>query len=81
MRGFRRVSYNPNSAIWVKFSDDMGKNEEGVDLGGPKREFLRLLMETIALSPMFEGKENSKNLALNSTGGNNVSVCLSELLR
>ncbi|XP_026163300.1 G2/M phase-specific E3 ubiquitin-protein ligase-like [Mastacembelus armatus] len=67
MRGFRRVSYNPNSMICVKFSDDMGRNEEGVDLGGPRREFLRLLMETIVRSPMFEGKENSKNLALYST--------------
>ncbi|XP_071777645.1 G2/M phase-specific E3 ubiquitin-protein ligase-like [Centroberyx gerrardi] len=64
MRGFQRVSYDPNLMICVKFSDDMGRNEEGVDLGGPRREFLRLLMETIARSPMFEGKENSKNLAL-----------------
>ncbi|XP_035516982.1 G2/M phase-specific E3 ubiquitin-protein ligase-like, partial [Morone saxatilis] len=67
MRGFQRVSYDPNLMISVKFSDDMGRNEEGVDLGGPRREFLRLLMETIARSPMFEGKENSKNLALDST--------------
>uniref|UniRef100_UPI003AAF346D G2/M phase-specific E3 ubiquitin-protein ligase-like n=1 Tax=Centroberyx gerrardi TaxID=166262 RepID=UPI003AAF346D len=67
MRGFQRVSYDPNLMICVKFSDDMGRNEEGVDLGGPRREFLRLLMETIARSPMFEGKENSKNLALDST--------------
>ncbi|KAL7394479.1 hypothetical protein ABVT39_026611 [Epinephelus coioides] len=67
MRGFRRVSYDPNLMICVKFSDDMGRNEEGVDLGGPRREFLRLLMETIARSPMFEGKENSENLALDST--------------
>uniref|UniRef100_UPI003AAF0910 G2/M phase-specific E3 ubiquitin-protein ligase-like n=1 Tax=Centroberyx gerrardi TaxID=166262 RepID=UPI003AAF0910 len=67
MWGFQRVSYDPNLMICVKFSDDMGRNEEGVDLGGPRREFLRLLMETIARSPMFEGKENSKNLALDST--------------
>lgn len=73
MRGFRRASYDPNSMICVKFSDDMGRNEEGVDLGGPRREFLRLLMETIAVSPMFEGKLNSKNLALNSAG--NWSPC------
>ncbi|XP_053281200.1 G2/M phase-specific E3 ubiquitin-protein ligase [Pleuronectes platessa] len=66
VRGFQRVSYNPNFMICVKFSDDMGRNEEGIDLGGPRREFLRLLMETIARSPMFEGKENSKNLALDS---------------
>ena len=67
MRGFQRVSYDPNLMICAKFSD-MRRNEEGVDLGGPRREFLRLLMETIARSPMFEGKENSKNLALDSTG-------------
>ncbi|KAK7171913.1 hypothetical protein R3I93_004269 [Phoxinus phoxinus] len=67
MRGFKRVSYDPNFMMCVKFSDDMGRNEEGVDLGGPRREFLRLLMETIARSPMFEGKESSKTLALDST--------------
>ncbi|XP_019898926.2 G2/M phase-specific E3 ubiquitin-protein ligase-like [Esox lucius] len=64
-RGFQRVSYDPDLMICVKFSDDMGRNE-GVDLGRPRREFLRLLKETIAKSPMFEGKENGKNLALDS---------------
>lgn len=73
MRGFQRVSYNPNLMICVKFSDDMGRNEEGIDLGGPRREFLRLLMETMARSPMFEGKENSKNLALDSAGNDHFN--------
>ncbi|KAK5624023.1 hypothetical protein CRENBAI_019899 [Crenichthys baileyi] len=68
VRGFRRLSFDTNSMISVKFSDDVGKNEEGVDLGGPRREFSRVLMETIASSTMFEGAENSKNLALNSAG-------------
>lgn len=68
MLGFKRVSYDPNLMMCVKFSDDMGRNEEGVDLGGLRREFLRLLMETIDRSPMFEGKESSKTLALDSTG-------------
>ncbi|KAG7470308.1 G2 M phase-specific E3 ubiquitin-protein ligase-like [Solea senegalensis] len=67
IQGFKRLSYEPNLMMSVKFSDDMGKNEEGVDLGGPRREFLRLLIESMAKSPMFEGKENSKNFALNST--------------
>ncbi|XP_056437117.1 uncharacterized protein LOC130374401 isoform X2 [Gadus chalcogrammus] len=67
IRGFQRVSYDPNFMIFVKFSDDMGKFEEGIDLGGPRREFFMLLMETITRSRMFEGKENSKNLALDST--------------
>ncbi|XP_030588086.1 G2/M phase-specific E3 ubiquitin-protein ligase [Archocentrus centrarchus] len=67
LRGFQRLSYDPNLMIRVKFSDYMGKNEEGVDLGGPRREFLRLLTDTIARSPMLGGKENCKNLALDST--------------
>ncbi|XP_027132288.1 G2/M phase-specific E3 ubiquitin-protein ligase [Larimichthys crocea] len=67
VRGFKRLSYEPHLMVSVKFSDDMGESEEGVDLGGPRREFLRLLIESIAKSPMFEGKENSKNLALYST--------------
>ncbi|KAI4809672.1 hypothetical protein KUCAC02_018539 [Chaenocephalus aceratus] len=52
--------------IAEKFSDDMGR-QEGIDLGGPRREYLRLLTETIARSPKFEGKENCKSLALDST--------------
>lgn len=68
LRGFRRVSYDPNSRISVKFSDDTGILEEGIDLGGPRREFLRLLMEWISGSALFEGKENSKTLALDSAG-------------
>lgn len=52
----------------IKFSDDLGKDEEAVDLGGPRREFLRLLMEAVALSPMFEGREGKLNLALDSSG-------------
>ncbi|XP_054466152.1 G2/M phase-specific E3 ubiquitin-protein ligase-like [Anoplopoma fimbria] len=51
----------------VKFSDDLGMDEEAVDLGGPRREFLRLLMEALALSPMFEGRDSKLSLALDST--------------
>ncbi|XP_034002246.1 G2/M phase-specific E3 ubiquitin-protein ligase-like isoform X3 [Trematomus bernacchii] len=50
----------------VKFSDDLGIDEEAVDLGGPRREFLRLLMEALARSPMFEGRDSKLNLALHS---------------
>ncbi|KAI4789634.1 hypothetical protein KUCAC02_035122 [Chaenocephalus aceratus] len=48
----------------ITFSDDLGRNEEAVDLGGPRREFLRLLMEALMMSSMFEGSEYSQNLAL-----------------
>ncbi|XP_067267092.1 G2/M phase-specific E3 ubiquitin-protein ligase-like [Chanodichthys erythropterus] len=67
MRGFKRLSFNPSHSISVKFSDDMGQDEEAVDLGGPRREFLKLLMEALLLSPIFEGQEHQQNLALDST--------------
>ncbi|XP_047241323.1 G2/M phase-specific E3 ubiquitin-protein ligase-like [Girardinichthys multiradiatus] len=65
--GFKRVSYNPLFSMNVKFSGDFGKNEEAIDLGGPRRECLRLLIEALSMSPMFEGTDESKNLAMNST--------------
>lgn len=68
MRGFKRLSYNPTFQMCVKFSDDLGVDEEAVDLGGPRREFLRLLMQALAHSQMFEGREGNANLALESSG-------------
>lgn len=67
IRGFRRGTYDPYHSISVRFSDDMGVAEEGVDLGGPRREFLRLLIEALPQSAMFEGQEGKMNLALDST--------------
>ncbi|KAJ8333484.1 hypothetical protein SKAU_G00414920 [Synaphobranchus kaupii] len=75
LRGFKRPSYDPNAMMVIKFSDDMGQ-EEAVDLGGPRREFLRLLMEALMLSPMFEGGSEHQNLALDGTG-NGFDQCLS----
>ncbi|KAJ7991034.1 hypothetical protein DPEC_G00293050 [Dallia pectoralis] len=66
-RGFKRLSYNPTYQMCVKFSDDLGVDEEAVDLGGPRREFLRLLIEALAHSQMFEGREGNANLALESS--------------
>ncbi|XP_076735626.1 uncharacterized protein LOC106674779 isoform X2 [Maylandia zebra] len=66
IRGFKRATYDPCHTISVRFSDDMGVPEEAVDLGGPRREFLRLLIEALPLSPMFEGEEGKMNLALDS---------------
>lgn len=47
IRGFKRATYDPCHTISVRFSDDMGVPEEAVDLGGPRREFLRLLIEAL----------------------------------
>ncbi|XP_059409391.1 G2/M phase-specific E3 ubiquitin-protein ligase-like [Carassius carassius] len=67
IRGFKRGTYDPCHTISVRFSDDMGIPEEAVDLGGPRREFLRLLIEALLQSSMFEGDEDKMNLALDST--------------
>ena len=68
IRGFKRGTYDPCHTISVRFSDDMGIPEEAVDLGGPRREFLRLLLEALPKSSMFEGEEGKLNLAFDSTG-------------
>lgn len=73
IRGFRRLSYDPNKMMSIKFSDDRGTKEEAVDLGGPRREFLRLLMEALAESDIFEGPKGHLNLALSSSG---VYICI-----
>ncbi|KAJ8001102.1 hypothetical protein DPEC_G00187740 [Dallia pectoralis] len=69
-RGFNRTTYNPNATMNVKFSYDLGRSEESVDLGGPRREFLRLMVEVLARSSMFEGSDGSQNLALDIAGRN-----------
>lgn len=52
----------------MKFSDDSGMSEEAVDLGGPRREFLCLLMKALVESEMFERREGNLTLALDSKG-------------
>ncbi|XP_049446682.1 putative protein TPRXL [Epinephelus fuscoguttatus] len=61
-------SCNKNKLSEEMESDDMGVPEKAVDLGGPRRAFLRLLMEALPLSPMFEGESGKMNLAFDSTG-------------
>lgn len=67
-RAFGRKSYDPFRRISVRFSDECGNFEEAVDLGGPRREFLSLLMEEIEKSAMLAGPDGRKNLALDSVG-------------
>lgn len=52
----------------VKFTDDAGLMEEALDSGGPTREFLTLLMDTIKTRRVFEGKDNAKYLSFDSKG-------------
>ncbi|XP_049441442.1 uncharacterized protein LOC125894224 [Epinephelus fuscoguttatus] len=67
VRGFRRSSYSENSDIFVKFTDDAGSFEEGLDTGGPRREFLTLLMNHLRNRPIFDGPPERRYLVYNST--------------
>ena len=65
-RGMRRKSFNPKNKISVKFTDDKRKSEGAVDLGGPMREFLTLVIEWIVNSQLFCGPQNKKLLSRNA---------------
>ncbi|KAJ8280911.1 hypothetical protein GJAV_G00060890 [Gymnothorax javanicus] len=62
VRGFRRTKYSETFDMLVKFSDDAGVFEEGIDTGGPRREFLTLLMRHLKDRPIFDGPEGHRYL-------------------
>ncbi|KAL7385114.1 hypothetical protein ABVT39_015779 [Epinephelus coioides] len=68
VRGFRRSSYSENSDIFIKFTEDAGSFEEGLDTGGPRREFLTLLMNHLRNRPIFNGPPERRYLVYSSTG-------------
>lgn len=68
MRGFKRATFSETNDLLVKFSDDAGRFEEGLDAGGPKREFLSLLMRSLQQRPIFDGPAESRYIVYNSTG-------------
>ncbi|KTF74643.1 hypothetical protein cypCar_00046485 [Cyprinus carpio] len=57
VRGFKRTTYSETCEMLVKFTDDTGVLEEGIDTGGPRREFLTLLMNHLKKRPIFDGPE------------------------
>ncbi|XP_023809905.1 G2/M phase-specific E3 ubiquitin-protein ligase-like [Oryzias latipes] len=67
VRGFKRATFSEKKDILVKFSDNEGTLEEGIDTGGPKREFLSLLMKELKKRPIFDGPMESRYLVYNST--------------
>ncbi|XP_034081654.1 G2/M phase-specific E3 ubiquitin-protein ligase-like [Gymnodraco acuticeps] len=67
VRGFKRATLSEKKDILVKLSDDEGRFEEGLDTGGPKREFLSLLMKELNKRPIFDGPVESRDLVYNST--------------
>ena len=46
-RALSRKRFDPRAAISVCFADGFGNNEGAVDVGGPRREFLRLLVRAV----------------------------------
>lgn len=68
VRGFKRATFSEKKDMLVKFSDHEGSFEEGLDTGGPKREFLSLLMKELHRRPIFDGPVESRYLVYNSTG-------------
>ncbi|KAF6715033.1 G2/M phase-specific E3 ubiquitin-protein ligase [Oryzias melastigma] len=66
VRGFKRGTFSEKKDLFVKFSDDGGRLEEGIDTGGPKREFLSLLMKRLSQRPIFDGPTDSRYIVYNS---------------
>lgn len=70
VRGLQRKSFSPENKISVKFTDDSGMSEGAIDLGGPQREFLTLIMHYLANSQMFcSGIEEDKKVLNNFSKG------------
>lgn len=68
VRGFQRSTYSDNNDMFIKFNDDAGCFEEGLDTGGPRREFLTLLMNHLRNRPIFDGPPENRYLVCNSRG-------------
>jgi hypothetical protein len=60
LRGFGRRSFDPRKPLSVKFC-----GEDGIDEGGPSREFFRLLLKQVQGLPIFSG-EQSRMLILDA---------------
>ena len=68
LRGFKRTTFSEKSDLLVRFTDDAGVFEDAVDTGGPKREFLSLLMNHLKDRLIFSGPEGHRYITYNATG-------------
>ncbi|TWW53121.1 G2/M phase-specific E3 ubiquitin-protein ligase [Takifugu flavidus] len=66
VRGFKRTTYTEQCDMLVRFTDDAGFFEEGIDTGGPRREFLTLLMRHLKDRPIFDGPDGHRFLVYNA---------------
>ncbi|XP_029701347.1 uncharacterized protein [Takifugu rubripes] len=66
VRGFKRTTYTEKCDMLVRFTDDAGVFEEGIDTGGPRREFFTLLMRHLKDRPIFDGPDGHRFLVYNA---------------
>lgn len=76
VRGFKRTTYSETCDMLVKFTDDAGVLEEEIDTGGPRREFLNLLIEHLKDRPISDGPEGHRFLDYNANGMHRVRQVL-----
>lgn len=76
VRGFTRTTYSETCDMLVKFTDDGGVLEEGIDTGGPRQEFLTILMKHLKDRPIFDGPEGRRFLVYNANGMHRVRCVL-----
>jgi len=68
-RTFLRSKFNAQQPLCVKFTDDFGVTEGAIDQGGPRREFLQLLVDFLSQnSPLFTGLEHAKHISAVNQG-------------
>ena len=76
-RQMTRKRFSPRNTISVKFADSEENIEGVVDIGGPKREFLRMAVKAANLDlGIFVGPEICRSLFRNSVGTYLISHCL-----
>lgn len=62
----KKLEFSPSNGIFFKILDKFGVDEEAIDSGGVSREVFTLAFDEIRTSPMFEGPEFERNLALDN---------------
>ena len=68
-RQLQRKRFSPKNRISVKFAKNEGRSEGAVDVGGPKREFLRLVVKAANEdSGVFVGPAGCHSLYPNAIG-------------
>lgn len=68
-RGIQRKTFRGTNGMLIKFMDDVGNPEGAIDHGGPRREFLQLLMDHLSSdSCLFLGPPTARHLSNISSG-------------